>query len=391
MSRADPAVSVRGRIDGLDGVRAVANLTVVLVHLDLINQSGWIAMQAFFLLSGFLITRVLLDLKHHHGRGRFFGEFYTFRVLRILPAYFSYLLLLALCAWLFAPAMFESVRSQLPWLFLFIYNYSWIWETPVKTPWLVHLWSLSVEEQFYLLWPLLVWFVPTRRIPWLMLGLVLGGPLFRLVTYWVLAPYAERAGSHGAAAVYIAMPTYLDSFALGGALCFDIVRKRLSAIPSVVYFAMIVLAIGAGLLWNAWVSGLASLNWATLGYPILMPARGQFLWGYSVTGLLLTILLAKVVEGRFGHRLFCRSPIEKIGQVTYSLYLIHHGPVLLFALLTPMLATALGMAPEHARLLWLPVYFLVLYSVAFLSFSWIEQPAMRLRRRWFPQAGRTGS
>lgn len=386
MTRADPAISVRGRVEGLDGVRAVANLTVVLVHLHLLNQSGWIAMQAFFLLSGFLITRVLLDLKQRHDRGRYFAEFYAFRVFRILPAYYCYLLLLALGAWLVAPEFFGQLDDQLPYLFGFLFNYAWIWEDALKSPWVGHLWSLSVEEQFYLLWPVLIWVVPLHKLPKLMLTMALLGPAVRFVTYLVLAPYAERAGGTGAAAVYIAMPTYLDAFALGGLLCFDDMRRRLSAVSSRQFVCAVGIAVAAGLTWNGAVNGWSSLHWATLGYPITMPAKGQFLWGYSVTGILLTIALAKVIDTTFGHGLFRIPVLERVGQVTYSLYVIHHGLVLVLAGTTPWIATTLGVGESIARWLWLPAYFGLLYGTAFVSYTWIEQPAMRFRRRLFPSA-----
>src|ERR1043165_8635255 len=130
---------IRGRIDGFDGLRAIATLVVVLVHMQLLNKVGWVAVQEFFLMSGFLISRVLLDLKTRFGIGRFFAEFLTFRVLRIFPAYFAYVIIVAIGARLVAPELWAQMAGQMKYLCTFTFNFAWLWDPQFRSPWAAHL------------------------------------------------------------------------------------------------------------------------------------------------------------------------------------------------------------------------------------------------------------
>ena len=234
-------------------MRGFATLIVVFTHMGLLNRAGWVALQCFFVMSGFLISRVLLDLKLRYGARRYFGEFYTFRVLRIVPAYWLYITLLALGAWLIVPDFFARLRPLLPLLYSFVFNYSWAFTTePMKTPWIGHLWSMSVEEQFYLAWPLLLWLTPIRRLPWVAGFLVLGGPLLR----WLIRPAMDAGGHAGhdfdtASMVWVATPSHLDAFACGALLCFDGVRPAPGPrYPMRRTVVLILLVIACGVAWN---------------------------------------------------------------------------------------------------------------------------------------------
>ncbi len=386
---ADPAVSVHGRVAGLDGLRAYATLAVTFAHLGLLDQIGWIGLQVFFVMSGFLITRVLLDLKQRHGPGRYFAEFYTFRLLRIVPAYYAYLLLLIVGAALFAPGLLESIKGQLLHLFLFVFNYSWMFETPVRTPWTGHLWSMSVEEQFYIVWPLLIWLTPLRRLPWVALAIVLAGPLTRYLTSLWLGPHAERLGSPASAAVWIATPSHLDAFAIGALLCFDRIRKAFAAIPLWAYGLGVLVAIAVGLAWNIASVGYSRRLLLSLGYPVMLPASGQWLWGYSIVNLIMAILLAKVAETGFLRSLVQLPLADRLGHSSYSFYLVHHGVILLFGLaLTPVVISATGLSVFTATLLWTPLYLAVVYGIGVLSYDHLETPFLRLKRRLFPAPAR---
>src|ERR1700744_1968541 len=127
-------------IKSLDGIRAISVLTVVLFHLGL-APFGWIGVQVFFVLSGYLITGILMRAKAEASI-EYFGRFYWRRSLRIFPVYFVFLG--------FAAFWFASFRDDWPWLVTYTADFARLRGTDISAPF-VHLWSLAVEEQFYLI------------------------------------------------------------------------------------------------------------------------------------------------------------------------------------------------------------------------------------------------
>lgn len=149
------------RNPSLDGLRGLAIALVILYHLNLVGF-GWVGVQLFFVLSGFLITRLLLALREQPSLGSYLKIFYGRRALRIFPVYYLYLLLLLLLWWALPTAQQGPVAEQ--WRYAASYTSNWLGMTGghQKTYFLDHFWSLPIEEQFYLFWPLLLFFTPRR-------------------------------------------------------------------------------------------------------------------------------------------------------------------------------------------------------------------------------------
>ena len=173
--------------------------------------SGWIGVDLFFVLSGFLITGILLDTPRTEGRLR---NFYARRALRIMPPYYGVLLFFLFVAPAMHPGalveqMSGSVRSHLVPLFTYTVNLAAAWRGPSALPFFApHFWSLAIEEQFYLAWPLL------------MLGATV-----RTAWRWCLAVFVCSAALRvafvlngtSALTTYVFTFTRLDGLALGGA------------------------------------------------------------------------------------------------------------------------------------------------------------------------------
>ena len=171
------------RSPALDGIRGLAIL-MVLAHNTLrvapeggvlsevvasVSGIGWTGVTLFFVLSGFLITRGLME---EQGSPTYFRAFYLRRALRIFPLYYLFLVffLLVLPALDAAP---QNIVDDLPrqiWYWLYLSN--WTQFADLGGTGLPHLWSLAVEEQFYLLWPLLVWRRSPRQVLWLCMGVI---------------------------------------------------------------------------------------------------------------------------------------------------------------------------------------------------------------------------
>lgn len=375
-SASDPADAYTSRIEGLDGLRALAVTLVLLTH-GAVLAMGWIGVQLFFVLSGFLITRVLLaDRAATQGVGAYLGRFYTRRVLRIFPIYYAYLLLLS-GAMLLVPQL-AKLREHLAPAFLYVYNLYGAIEYPQHSRMLVHLWSLSVEEQFYLLWPLAIALISARRQRSLAIALIVAAPILRwAVAYWW--PLGGLLNAPASQAIYSLTTSHLDAFAWGALLNFIRYRPRLWHLAAVIGVALIagfaVNGIGSGLRF----SGTPRL---TLGWPLFMPLGGQFIWGYSLINFGSFVLLALVLRDERMRRFFSWRPLAFIGLRSYSVYLVHL-PIL--ALMIPgmvWLQARLGDAP--GALIFQVPYACASILVATATYRWIELPFLRLRNRYRP-------
>lgn len=160
------------RIPGLDGVRALAVTGVIASHSGLFGL-GWVGVDIFFGLSGYLITGILLDAKDGATSAReYFAPFYVRRSLRILPLAWTFAILMAALA-----AVRGHDWSGLPWYLVYLVN--WLPTSPPPDV-LGHYWSLSVEEQFYLVWPAVVYLASRRSLLRISLGLLALGVIYRL-------------------------------------------------------------------------------------------------------------------------------------------------------------------------------------------------------------------
>jgi peptidoglycan/LPS O-acetylase OafA/YrhL len=150
-------------IPALDGLRGVAILLVLFYHLFNVGifkgwfNYGWIGVDLFFVLSGFLITSILLKSK---GKPDYFKNFYLNRALRILPLYFGVLLIFAFIAPYFTPTKW-FVSDQ---VYFWTFTQGYLILKGQNTDPLFHLWSLAIEEQFYLVWPFIILILRPKQL-----------------------------------------------------------------------------------------------------------------------------------------------------------------------------------------------------------------------------------
>ena len=176
-------------VKSLDGIRGVGAVGVIAAHYGYL-QCGWVVVQFFFVLSGYLITSILLAEKEHPFR-QYLGHFYWRRILRIFPVYFGFLLICGIFYLLLKqPREFLQV---LPSLLTYTYNFYLVPPGRSLSGIFPHLWSLSVEEQFYLLWPLLIFALTPRGARWMVVAILISIPLLR--TLFVIAGALLRGRS----------------------------------------------------------------------------------------------------------------------------------------------------------------------------------------------------
>jgi peptidoglycan/LPS O-acetylase OafA/YrhL len=345
-------------LPGLDGLRAYAVIAVILYHAAFgFIRGGFLGVEVFFVISGFLITSLLLLERERTGTTDL-REFWTRRARRLLPALFVVLALVVSAAMLFAQdalvRLGEDVAAALT------YSSNWVmilrqesyFEAFARPPLLRHLWSLAIEEQFYLLWPLLfaggaLLFADEQRRR--MLRLVLTAVVASTaLMWWLYVPYDDPSR------VYFGTDTRAAGILVGIALAFIWRPGRLPRLRPATTFGMNLLGVFA----------LAGLTVLLLQLGEYDPALYQ--GGFLVVSLLTAMVIAVTV-----HPQGALSPVLGIGLLvwvgkrSYGLYL-YHWPV--FMLLRPEVDVAGGRWPTLAVQLALTV------AIAEASYRWIEQP-----------------
>jgi len=311
-------------IDILDGLRAYAILMVCVAHFFQVDESslyqshpmlgivlfklsqlGLTGVELFFLLSGFLITNILLDSK---GSTNYYRVFFARRVLRIFPLYYFVLFI----SFFIIPAFNapdtagQDVIANQWWLWTYLSNISFVFDKPALSwdgsanfPHFGHFWSLAVEEHFYLVWPFIVYRCKASWLPHVMLGLVAGSLLVVFVYWWPFNNYAilgwgtlRQAGT----------------LALGGWIALQ------------------------------WREPDAFKRWVCLARKLVLPAAVFFLLQTFIPRYLefkpiarqlacLTlypaVLILALAGSQTATRLFCHRLLYFIGKISYGIYVYH--------------------------------------------------------------------
>jgi peptidoglycan/LPS O-acetylase OafA/YrhL len=346
----------------LDGLRGVAILLVLAFHLNLLS-GGFLGVDIFFVLSGFLITSLLGEEWQRNGRISL-KQFYLRRALRLLPALLALLLASgATCFW--APSWHDVVARGQEMAVAACYVSNWPFLHKVPMPTLGHTWSLSVEEQFYLLWPLLFsallgWGVSRRRILGLVVTGVLAAAALRLVLYGSDPP-GSPARLANMMRVYMGLDTRADALLVG---CLVGLLTTWNLLPRSPRFVA-----GTGAAALACAAVLAYCVWHKR-YEHSHFYQGLFTGVALMVGVILVRLL--VAPSRLVAWVLESAPLVGIGRISYGLYLFH-WPILRW-----LQTTRLG--SEITPLLGVLVIGLSL-AAALLSYYVLERPCLRLKAR----------
>jgi peptidoglycan/LPS O-acetylase OafA/YrhL len=357
-------------IPGLDGIRGLAIVAVIIAHVFervppgqgidgaayRLANTGWIGVDLFFVLSGFLITGILIDERGGEG---YFRTFYARRILRIVPVYVVFLLFsmwIAPLVGVITPAVAHELRATQGWYWAYLSNvYDTMHPYPAEgIP--SHLWSLSVEEQFYLLWPLTVAFVTPRMLPRVALGCVVAAELCRIAV--VLAGAEQQV-------IYHLLPTRMDTLAVGAFLACAVRDPDL----------------GRNL--ARWRIGAVVIAILLLGVPVLIqhtagPLRPVTqIFGFPAIALVCGVLVLLVVQSE---TLLTNRPLRFLGRYSYGMYIWH------FLVLIVLMERTSVLVPSRIGGSYLPYYALAVTAVltatvlvALVSWVLVEQPFLRLK------------
>jgi peptidoglycan/LPS O-acetylase OafA/YrhL len=317
----------------LDSMRALAALAIIAYHY-LLFPAGWIGVQFFFVLSGFLISGIVIKGKNQYreqGMLPFFKDFYKRRIQRLFPLYFGYLGILGII-YLFIRKP-EALNHEWLWLITYTLNFRWLFDNYTFHMVYGHLWSLSLEWQFYLIWPFFLWYLPGKYFIKIMLWLIPTAMLLRVIAYFICNHVTYLVGFDGtptaeALAPYVLPFSHLDAFVFGALLCDRRFRRFLSK-PLVVYICMLV-TIAAGFIL---VIIIPSYPLASLGWPSNLPLAYQWVWGYSLLNLTSATIIANLMK-RKDAKLFSFTKLkflQHLGKISYGIYVYH--PIIIFVAL----------------------------------------------------------
>jgi peptidoglycan/LPS O-acetylase OafA/YrhL len=348
---------MKKKIPQLDAVRGIAVLLVLMhntdvypaLHLRLIAANGWMGVDLFFVLSGLLITGILLDTKESNG---YFKNFYARRCLRIWPLYYSLLIFMFVIVPIVRPseghAVFEARSS--PWWAYPIFLQNFLIPIPTQATGLLGVtWSLAVEEQFYLVWPLVVRFCNETQLRRIAIAVICISPVLR---FYLVRHHVN---------IYSNTFCRLDGLMAGALLALTLRSTNFS--PS-------------KLLTRAWIALLVSAPLA-LGIEIAYDAKWIV---FSLTALAAVsfIYLALFSTQKWLHSLLTNRFLVYSGTISYGIYLLQKIP----------LDAAKTFHLDKHQYLALPLTAAVTYALATLSWNLLEKPALKLKRYFEPRRGK---
>ncbi|WP_047464418.1 acyltransferase [Rhizobium rhizogenes] len=340
----------------LDGLRTFAVTMVLYAHFVAADGNFWghLGVRLFFVISGFLITRLLLDARSavQYEPATALKSFYIRRALRIFPPYFAMLGFI----WF---VNLEGARGSLRWHAFYLSNY-WYAIRDQWTPWvLCHTWSLSIEEQFYIVWPLVILLAPRHRIERICVAVIACSIAYRLCWPLTGTPSLMRDLLPSAS---------MDALAAGALLA--AYRGRTEAWPQwmrVSWMPLTVVAVIA--LWLRSEPMTPLLDWAVwIGSEVFPLVPMVMLVGYCSSGL----------GGPLG-RLLELPPIMAVGRISYGIYLFH--PIVLSLIVKAQPWIPMNVSEQGpARFVIGSTATLILASV---SWAFLEKPLNSLKR-YFP-------
>lgn len=354
---------MRARIRELDGLRALAIIAVMVHHcwpreypLSGLADAGWMGVDLFFVLSGYLITGILLRTA---GQENYYVSFVRRRALRIFPLYYLCLALFTAVAVLRPDqASWSAMKSWggAGWFVVYLGNFraAWMHSLPPVLSFAA-LWSLQVEEQFYLLFPIAVGLLSIRN-------------LWRFLIACILIAPVLRSLASNAVASYVLMPCRMDALAMGGIVA--ILFSRDLSLPLAARARLTFFASSAVVLGIAWT-----------GPPAWMSSAGYSAVDFACASLLCWILGSP--GGRLAWLLRMR-PLVYTGRIAYGLYILHE-PASWIA--RRIVGNALGMTIETHSVLSVPITFAASFLVAAISWRFFEAPILAWKNRGHEKIG----
>lgn len=368
------------RIPELDGIRGIAILLIIVVHFGDYTQTsqsvvektiraliglGWTGVDLFFVLSGCLITTILLETKPSPD---YFPTFYIRRALRILPLYYSAVAIFFFVALPLAHLWHRGLNihgSEQSWFWFYLANWRIGFDEYAVEP-LSHFWSLAIEEQFYLVWPVVVLLVSETKLALVCVGTILGAMLLRNMD-WALALHAQYSEI-----LYSLTPFRVDALSFGALIAVIMRSEKLKA--GTRRFV--------GWMFLAGIAGTIAVAATARSVRPYSSPMGRF--GYSAVDLSFACLilwaLLKSGSPEPLPRALRAASLRRFGKYSYAMYVIH-WPISLY--LTDFFQSRFqSLGSLGAAFLCIAVGLGISYGLALVSWHVLEEPFLRMHNRF---------
>ncbi|HTK18626.1 MAG TPA: acyltransferase [Mucilaginibacter sp.] len=398
-------------IAGLDGIRALAAFLVISTHWPnnmLSLKFGWIGVNIFFVLSGFLITRILLNSKQKGFRDYITGFYYN-RALRIFPLYYAFLFislllivaftyvipgLLAYSDW---KAAYSSITHDLPYYLTYTYNLKinlrLLFHLPESSNhYFAHLWSLALEEQFYLIFPFVVYFASRKTLKIITIIILALCPLLRL---WGVLYGVHMVSDHYWLGELFYSNTFCQADALftGAALAIFNIR---SIKPYFTFFvtAFLWLLVGFTCFIFLRKAGYFLVPFKSFGYDFpgfwFLERTGYWFinirpfYQYTLVNLLAVALILPAINGTpVFPVVFQNKRISYLGKISYGIYVFHNPIMAVFVLIADLNFGGWYKLTQNplAEIASFLLYLAVVICIAHLSFTYFEKRFLKYKNR----------
>jgi peptidoglycan/LPS O-acetylase OafA/YrhL len=398
-------------LPGLDGIRAIAAMLVIMTHWPNSSISlkfGWIGVNIFFVLSGFLITRILVNEKPLPFK-QYIKRFFLKRTLRIFPIYYLFIAVTAILLFVVRYSIPQLASNQTigsginaltnawPNYLTYTYNirlnlrYFFQWDD-TSNQFFGHLWSLSVEEQFYLIFPFVVYFTTIATLKKIVIGLIILCPIIRLWTavygvglvtdkYWL------------GELLYTNTLCQADALAMGAALAIFPFTLQFPY-RNFIIATFIWLGVGLACLYFLRKAGYFLVEGKSFGYDFpgfwfdektphfIINIRAAY--QYTLVNILAVCLVAPAVSKKPLFPAFLKSkPMAYLGKISYGIYL-YHNPLIAFFMVGGVFFGGwfkLTANPLVHIFLFIS-YMIILVGIAHLSYKYIEQKLISRFKRY---------
>jgi peptidoglycan/LPS O-acetylase OafA/YrhL len=364
----------RGHIKELDGIRAAGLVLVLVDHfwpqslsrvVSELGQLGWIAMDSFFVLSGFLITGILVDTKL---KPNYYRNYYVRRSIRIFPLYYVVLTLLTALALLREGGANYNLLTRnwgSPWWFFFYlgnFKTAFVGEWPHVRGY-GPLWSLQIEEQFYLLFPIAVRMLSLKNLSRVLWTAVFLSPIFRVILFlWdPKNPFLQ----------FVLLPCHMEGLALGALIAIRFRSGPWRVSKPLLTAAMIVLLT---------LTVLCSLNSVPLRVDEAWSSPFNRLAGLSLSAVACASLILWLIQfrGSIYTRWLTVGPMQFLGMISYGIYLLQNPARSIF----DVYSKRIGWDVSPDSVLRFVILSALTIGVATVSWYAFERPLLRLKDRF---------
>jgi peptidoglycan/LPS O-acetylase OafA/YrhL len=365
-----PPIQTNQRVyyPALDILRGLAICFVVFYHnFHTVSffRFGWMGVDLFFVLSGYLITDLLLESRENKN---YFRNFYMRRVLRIFPLYYLVLILFfTLSPFLFsqkdAGSTYSYYNENKAWFWTYFQNWLLVTKGAPPVPFLAHFWSLAVEEQFYIFWPVLIFFFKKySQLKKIILGLIAFAVIIRYFTWMQY--------SHEVEVFYCNTITRMDSLLMGSLLAVHLKEGK---------------TISLGFIRGSIACFVALIITSLILFGNIKQDNALFpTIGYTISAVFFTSLLYVLLKTKFNPLGWIRhfKILSYLGKISYGIYVFHIPIYLILSTqLTRILATSFPPRFDEALLI-SGLSVLLTIGMASLSFYIIERPILRLKKHF---------